>query len=109
MNRTTTFVAVAAMVVVSILAAGIIAIVAPEGFLTFTGFIGSTFVAITGFAMSLYGLSRLSDKVETVAEQTNGRLTTRDREIARLQTALINRGHSDVVANVAATTTAETH
>lgn len=108
MNRTAVFLAVAAMVVVSIIAAGVIAIIAPEGFLTFTGYLGSTFVAITGFAMSLYGLSRLSEKVAVVAEQTNGRLTTRDREIARLQTALISRGHSDVVANVSATTV-DTH
>lgn len=86
------------MVTVAFIAAAIIGILAPEGFLTFTSFIGTSLVVITGFALTLYSAARTREKVEEVEKQTNGRLTSRDREIARLEAALISNGLGNVVA-----------
>jgi hypothetical protein len=82
MNRDAIFKLIVLMVMVSIVAALVMGIFQPEGFLTFTGFIGSSFISITGFAVLMFNLVK-------VKEQTNGNLEKRD--------ALIKEKHDENV------------
>lgn len=81
MNKNVVFVSVVIMAIVGIIAGAVLAIFKPEGFLTFTGFIGTTIIVVTGFAASFYALNKVSEKVERVDKQTNGTLSKKDEDL----------------------------
>lgn len=85
MNKNIVFVAIAALTGIGFIIGGILAVFRPEGFLTFTGYVGTTIISITGFAIAFYSLNKVGEKIEQVEKQTNGRLTSRDEENEKLR------------------------
>jgi hypothetical protein len=89
MNRTLVFVVFACAVVVSIASVTVIAILRPEATGTIVNTIVVLLTVLSGFAVTAYGLIKVTDKVETVQKQTNGTLSAKDARIDELTSIIL--------------------
>ena len=92
MNKNLVFGVFAAIVLFGIGALAYIAVERPDATATFAGILATFFATVASFAITIYGLGRLNEKVDVAVKQGNGTLTARDAEIARLNKFIAERG-----------------
>lgn len=99
MNRTVVFVTFALLAALGLIGALVLTIERPDATATFTAYTLTILALVASAAGTFYGLGKLNDKTETlkeevrgVARQSNGNLSVRDQEIARLRQLALSKG-----------------
>lgn len=92
MSKNLVFGLFTAIVIVGIATLGYIAIERPDATATFAGYLGNFLATVAAFAVTLYGLGKLTEKVESVQRQTNGTLSAKEERIQSLERKLQDNG-----------------
>lgn len=92
MNKTAVFITFAALAGLGLVGSLVLLIHRPDATATFTAFVMQTLGLVAVAAGTFYGLGKANEKLEVVQAQTNGNLSRRDAEIARLTKKLFDNG-----------------
>lgn len=84
MNKTAVFITFAALVALGILGSIYLLVERPDASATFTSLLVQLLGLVTVAAGTFYALGKTNEKIGEVQKQTNGNLSRRDDEIARL-------------------------
>jgi len=91
MNKTTIFVTFACLAGLALIGSVLVLVAKPDATATFT----NTIVLVLGLVVSAAGtfaaLGKVNEKLDNVQKQTNGNLSAKDAEIARLQAEITKR------------------
>jgi hypothetical protein len=80
------------IVIVGIIGLAYIAVERPDATATFAGIIVTFLATVSSFAITVYGLGRLNEKVDVAVRQTNGNLSAKENENKRLLRLLEENG-----------------
>lgn len=99
MNKTAIFITFAVLAAIGIVGTAYMLLERPDATATFTGFVLQILAVVSLAAATFYGfgtqkksLENQDEKLEKIEQQTNGRLSARDKEIERLTNVLIEKG-----------------
>ena len=92
MSKNLVFSVFSLIVLVGIGVLAYIAVERPDATATFAGIIFTLLATVSGFAVTVYGLGRLNEKVEVAVKQTNGNLSAKEAENIRLRKLLEDNG-----------------
>lgn len=92
MNKNLAFLVIGGLVAIGLIGSIVLHLIRPETVAAFMPNVITLLGLIITAAGTIYGLGKVTEKVEEVRTQTNGTLSRRDAEIARLTQKLIDNG-----------------
>lgn len=88
MNKTVMFVTFAILAALGLVGGVVIMVFRPDATATFVGLLVQVLGLVSIAGGTFYMLGKQGEKIEVIQKQTNGNLTRRDEEIARLSAEL---------------------
>lgn len=92
MNKNIIFVSFAVLAGLGLIGCAVLLIVRPDATATFTSTLTIILGLVVTAASTFYGFGKQSEKLETIAKQTNGTLSALHEENTRLTNMLIEKG-----------------